>query len=254
LLTGLVSSAKHRRPVILLTLLVSVVLIIGYLARRPMKNRYRASRSAGPHGIYATKFPSAEFPISEGGNWIGGHTVGLDWSDLGTISGHTYGTVVAPGYDDPTALLAGSWGPDQMARGIVFSINQQDTPNQEVELRLRSSLFAHSCTGYEIGWRVSPNRVAYMGITRWNGKLGDFTELVTHYGAKFGVSNGDVIEATAIGNVISGYKNGVLQARVKDSTFPTGSPGMGTYWGLGTNTDFGLSQFMATDQFTDAQN
>ena len=91
-----------------------------------------------------------------------------------------------------------------------------------------------------------------MGITRWNGKLGDFTELVTHYGAKFGVSNGDVIEATAIGNVIPGYKNGVLQARVKNSTFPTGSPG--TYWGLGTNTDIGLSDFMATDQFTVAPN
>jgi hypothetical protein len=50
-----------------------------------MKNRYRASRTAGPHGIYATKFPLAEFPMSEGGNWIGGDTVGLDWSDLGTI-------------------------------------------------------------------------------------------------------------------------------------------------------------------------
>jgi hypothetical protein len=71
-----------------------------------------------------------------------------------------------------------------MARGIVFSVDQQDTPNQEVELRLRSSLFAHTCTGNEIGWRVSPNRVAYMGITRWKGKLGDFTELVTRYGSE----------------------------------------------------------------------
>src|SRR6267378_1853080 len=100
--------------------------------------------------------------------------------------------------------------------GHCFQSYQQDNPNQEVELRLRSSLSAHSCTGYEIGWRVSPNRVAYMGITRWNGKLGDFTTLVTHYGAKFGVSNGDVIEASAIGDVISAYKNGVLQARVED--------------------------------------
>jgi hypothetical protein len=90
-------------------------------------------------------------------------------------------------------------GPDQMARGIVFSVNQQDSPNQEVELRLRSHLSAHSCTGYEIGWRVSSNRVAYMGIAGWNGKLGDFTPLVTHYGAKFAVSNGDVIEAIARG-------------------------------------------------------
>jgi len=195
-----------------------------------------------------TNFPLTEFPVSESGNWIGGHSTGLDWSDLGTISGHTYGTVLAPGYDDPTALLTGLWGPDQMASGIVFSVNQQDSPNQEVELRLRSTLSSHNCTGYEIGWRVSPNNVAYMGITRWNGKLGDFTTLVTYYGAECGVSNGDVIEAVAKGNVISAYKNGVLQARIKDSTFLTGSPGMGTDWGPGTNTNFGLSQFMATDQ------
>jgi hypothetical protein len=203
-----------------------------------------------------TTFPSSEFPISEGGNWIGGHSIGLDWSDLGTVSGHSYGTVrnrhptppVASNYDDPTALLTGSWGPDQMARAVVFSVNQQDSPNEEVELRLRSSLSAHSCTGYEIGWRISPNSVAYMGIARWNGKLGDWTDLVTHYGAKYGVSNGDVVEAIAVGDVISAYKNGALQARVTDNTFRTGSPGMGTDWGPGTNTDFGLSQFMATDQ------
>jgi hypothetical protein len=199
-----------------------------------------------------TNFPLAEFPISGERNWIGGHTIGLDWSDLGTISGHTYGTVIAPGYDDPTALLTGVWGPDQRARGIVFSADPQDIPNQEVELRLRSSLSAHNCTGYEIGWRVSSNREAYMGITRWNGRLGDFTTLVTHYGERFGVSNGDVIEAIAIGNVISAYKNGELQARIKDGTFRTGAPGMGTDWGPGTNTNFGLSQFMATDQVADA--
>jgi hypothetical protein len=249
----LVGHIEHRRIIVLSTLIVAAVLAIGCLASRPIENPRGAPRR-GPHGIYVTKFPVAEFPISEGRNWIGGKTFGLDWSDLGTISGHTYGAVVAPGYDDATALLTGLWGPDQMARGIVFSTNQQDSPNQEVELRLRSSLFAHSCTGYEIGWRVSPNQVAYMGIARWNGRLGDFTDLGTHYGAKFGVSAGDVIEATAIGNVISAYKNGVLQARVRDSTFSTGSPGMGTDWRPGTNTNFGLSDFMATDQLNDVPN
>jgi hypothetical protein len=236
-----------------LTALAAVLLlVIGFWASQTLSERHNSSPLRGPHGIYLTKFPLNEFPLSEGGIWIGGHTVGLDWSDLGTFSGHTYGTVIGPGFDDPTALLTGVWGPDQMARGTVFSINQQDSPNQEVELRLRSSLSAHRCTGYEIGWRVSPHGVAYMGIARWNGKLGDFTPLVTHYGAKFGVSHGDVIEAIAIRNVISAYKNGVLQARVRDSTFRTGSPGMGTDWGPGTNTDFGLSQFMATDQIADA--
>jgi hypothetical protein len=240
-LTGLVVKLK----LILFPTGPVLVFLIGYLISRPIDN---PRALGGPHGIYKTTFPAAEFPISERGSWIDGHTVGLDWSDIGTVSKHTYGAVLAPGYDDPTALLTGSWGPDQMAEAVVFSTKQQDTPNQEVELRLRSALSARVCTGYEIGWRVSPNKVAYMGITRWNGKLGDFTTLRSHDGAEFGVSNGDVIKATAIGNVISGYKNGVLQVRVKDSTFRTGSPGMGTDWGPGTNTNFGLSQFMATDQ------
>lgn len=248
---GLVSNVKRRRTVLLAVVLLLVGL--GFWVSRSSNDLHDALPLRGPHGIYMTKFPLNEFPISEGGIWIGGRTVGLDWSDIGTVSGHTYGVVVDPGYDDPTALLTGVWGPDQMARGTVFSINQQDSPNQEVQLRLRSSLSAHRCTGYEIGWRVSPNGVAYMGIARWNGKLGDFTPLVTHYGAKFGVSDGDVIEAIAIGNVISAYKNGALQARVRDKTFATGLPGTGTFWGPGTNTDFGLSEFMATDQITDAR-
>jgi hypothetical protein len=251
-LIRLVTIVKLRRTVFWAALAVVLLLVIGFWTSRTIIEQHNASPLRGPHGIYSTKFPLNEFPISEGGIWAGGHTAGVDWSDLGTFAGHSYGSVRRPGYDDPTALLTGVWGPDQMARGTVFSVNQQDSPNQEVELRLRSSLSAHRCTGYEIGWRVSPNRVAYMGIARWNGKLGDFTPLVTHYGTRYGVSNGDVIAATAIGGVISAYKNGVLQARVKDSTFRTGSPGMGTDWGTGTNIDFGLSQFVATDQITDA--
>ena len=237
-----------------LSVLIILAVISGYLANWSSRRKLDAPISSATHRTYTTDFPITEFPISEGGNWIGGHTSGLDWSDLGAVSGHTYGTVFSDGYDDPTALLTGSWGSDQMASGIVFSVNQQDSPNEEVELRLRSKLTAHSCTGYEIGWRISPNQVAYMGITRWNGKLGDFTTLVTYYGAEFGVSNGDVIEAVASGDLISAYKNGILQARARDSTFPTGSPGTGTYWGRGTNYNFGLSQFMATDQLPKKRN
>jgi hypothetical protein len=247
-----VSDGAKSRPIVLFsTLLLLVLLLLGYLGNIAMRNRSPVSRSGGPHRIYVTKFPVTEFPISEGGRWVGGHSLGLDWSDVGTLSGHTYGAVISPGYDDPTALLTGSWEPDQMARGVVFSLNQVDTPNGEVELRLRSALAAHLCTGYEITWRVFPNRTAYMGIARWNGRLGDWTDLGTHYGAKFGVSNGDVIEATAIGNVISAYKNGVLQARVKDNAFPTGSPGMGTDWAQGVDPHFGLSEFMASDQMSE---
>jgi hypothetical protein len=244
--------SKHRLTLFLLA--IAILLFFSFAAMRPMNYPQHTPMPSRPHRTFSTRFPKDEFPISEAGNWIGGHTVGLDWSDMGTVSGHTFGIVRAPGYDDPTALLTGTWEPDQMAQGVVFSMNQQDTPNQEVELRLRSALTGHVCTGYEIYWRVSPNKVAYQAIARWNGRLGDFTTLVINYGAKYGVSHGDVIKAIAKEDVISAFKNGVLQAQVKDSTFRTGSPGMGTDWGPGTNTNFGLSQFMATDDLTDSTN
>jgi hypothetical protein len=47
-------------------LLVPVVLIIGNLSNRPMKDRSRAPSTAGAHGTYTTKFPLAEVFVSEG--------------------------------------------------------------------------------------------------------------------------------------------------------------------------------------------
>jgi hypothetical protein len=33
---------------------------------------------------YTTRFSVAENPISEGGKWVNGKTVGLDWSNVAT--------------------------------------------------------------------------------------------------------------------------------------------------------------------------
>ena len=46
------------------------------------------SALAGP---YSTSFPLTETPISEGGNWINGQTVGLDWKNVNTKPGLAYG-------------------------------------------------------------------------------------------------------------------------------------------------------------------
>ncbi len=70
-------------------------------------------------------------------------------------SGRAFGTEIneaGPGplkYDDSAAVLKGIWGPNQTVQATVHSVN----PNQdgkvweEVELRLRSSISPHSCTG-----------------------------------------------------------------------------------------------------------
>src|SRR5262249_44907861 len=148
-------------------------------------------------------------------------------------------------------ILKGSWGPTQTVSGVVYC---PATPNesfyQEVELRLRSTVTAHSITGYEVMFRCdfgSPN--SYTHIARWNGPVQNFTGLDTlPQGAQYGVKNGDTVTVTMNGSLLSVYRNGSLVTTVNDTTFPAGNPGIGFNYGVGnTNADFGFSQFSATD-------
>jgi len=199
---------------------------------------------------YATSFPLTENPISEGGNWINGGTVGLDWCNVNTTGGtpgKAYGTETGSiNYNDSTALLTGTWGPNQTVQATVYTTVAGNSNWEEVELRVRSTLSAHSCTGYEINFSVNPSN-AYVQIVRWNGALGSFTELngTGSYGAK----NGDVIKATISGSTITAYVNGTAVLTATDNTYSSGSPGMGFYaQGTGiTDSQYGFTNFSATD-------
>jgi hypothetical protein len=202
------------------------------------------------HGTYSTSFPLTESPLSEQGNWEDGRTAGADWADVATIPGHAFGLESgASGYDDSTALLTGSWGPNQTAQATVYTVNQNDKISEEVELRLRSSLSPHSATGYEINFRCLKTKNAYSEIVRWNGPLGSFTYLSHKDGAQYGVADGDVVRATVVGNVITAYINGVQVAQATDSTFAGGQPGMGFFiqGALGVDRDYGFTSFEASD-------
>src|SRR5260221_11382413 len=150
-----------------------------------------------PVRSYKTDFKRNETPISEGGAWLNGRSDGIDWADVLVKDGLAHGEVTrmraaekraeqsrlgAGGaglpegdYDDPTAVLAGAWGRDQYAKARVFSRNQTDKYFQEVEIRLRSSMSAHRCDGYEVFWRCLKTDGGYAEIVRWNGRCGDFT-------------------------------------------------------------------------------
>jgi len=91
-------------------------------------------------------------------------------------------------------LLKDVWGKNQHGKGKVFSRNQTEKCYQEVEIRLRSSLTPHNCTGYEVFWRCLKTPKAYVEIVRWNGKVKDWTSLKKHIGAKYGVKDGDLVE------------------------------------------------------------
>ncbi len=198
-------------------------------------------------GTYTTNFPLTENPISEGGNWINGKVVGLDWANIQTTPGFAFGTQSgAVNYDDSTALLTGTWGPNQTVQATVHTVNQNDNIFEEVEIRLRSSLSAHSCKGYEINFRCSKTSNGYTQIVRWNGPLGNFTLLDARGG---GVANGDVVKASIVGNVITVYINNVQVLQVTDSTYANGNPGMGFYvqGATGVNGDYGFTNFTASD-------
>jgi hypothetical protein len=213
-----------------------------------------AAGGAGTPGgrTYSTAFPLTENPISEGGNWINGQTTGLDWHDMSTTPGLAIGHQSGSSYTDGTALLTGSWGPTQTVEALVHAVNPQDSCYQEVEMRLRSTLTPHSCTGYEISFKATKTSGAYLIIVRWNGKVGDFTYLLNDTGAQYGVTEGDVVKATIVGNVITAYLNGTPMGTATDATYTTGSPGMGMNLETsdsscsGTNGDYGFTHFTAT--------
>jgi hypothetical protein len=217
-----------------------------------------AHGSGGTHGLYAARFSATENPISEGGKWLNGHTDGLDWTDVRTTPGFAFGTEIGghrpvpQKYDDSTALLKGTWGPDQTVQATVHSMNpnQDGKVFEEVELRLRSSISPHNCTGYEVMFRCSKIPRAYCNIARWEGPLGKFTMLKESYGSQYGVKDGDLVKATMIGKVLTVYINGVQMIQLSDDTFPNGNPGVGFYLegASGVIGDFGFSSFKATDR------
>ncbi len=197
---------------------------------------------------YNTTFPLTENPISEAENWINGKTTGFDWHNVQTASRIAFGNQSTIKYSDPTALLVGAWGPNQTVEATVYSVNPTESYYQEVEIRLRSSLSAHRCTGYEINFRCLKNSKAYMEIVRWNGPWRDFTYLARYLGSQYGVANGDVVKASIVGKTITVYINGVKKGTTTDSTYGAGNPGIGFNYGVGsTNRDFGFTSFWASD-------
>jgi len=196
---------------------------------------------------YSTNFGVPENPISEGGRWINGKSVGLDWSDIATMPGLAVGTQTGfDGFDDSIAMLRGTWGPDQSAMATVHIGRQQDrSVIKEVEILLRWALSAHNARGYEINFGITGQ---YTQIVRWNGPLGNFTYLDSRPLPK-PLADGDVVKVTVVGQLITAFVNDVQVAQASDATYSGGSPGMGFYLqGSDATGDFGFTSYTATSQ------
>jgi hypothetical protein len=211
--------------------------------------------SAPPSGFcqtYTTTFAGDENPLSEGGKWS---NQGLDWTNIRKGGGIAYSTQSGTEtgklkFKDSYAILSG-FPPDQEAWGKVHIAKPSSTYIQELEILLRFTSSAHKTTGYECFARCVDSRSSYVEIVRWDGPVGKFTYLARMHGAGFGLTNGDTLKASVIGNVITVSINGVQKAQVTDDTFKTGNPGIGEFLdcprgqGMGTNADFGFADFTA---------
>jgi hypothetical protein len=250
---------KPRRTLAVGSLAIGLLMAAGIclFAARGL-SLFPAPAPAHTHGPYSTHFARAENPLSEGGRWLNGQADGLDWTDVRTTRGFALGT--EPGghrpapqkYDDSTALLKGVWGPNQTVQATVRSThpNQDGKVWEEVELRLRSSMTPHSCTGYEVMFRCTKIPQAYCNIARWDGPLGKYTMLKETHGSRYGVKSGDVVKASMIGKILTVYINGKQIIRISDGSFTGGNPGIGFFLdgATGVMDNYGFSSFSATDR------
>lgn len=204
---------------------------------------------------FLTSFKGTENPISEGGIWINGGSVGLDWQNCRTTPGFAFGAgpSASPPYDDPTAVLSGSWGQTQTVEGIV-RIDSLPGVNAEVELRLLTTITANRIVGYEVLFSITTN--PYVEIMRWDGG--------TTLPYFFSVTGGSVLGAQPLvtGNWVKATVTaaGLLSAYVDygsgytlicsgtDTTYRGGAPGIGFFQHAGPAgplSGFGLSFFSA---------
>ena len=231
------------------------------------------SDARGEH-FYSTTFQRIESPLSDGGVWMDGSSAGASiwaggsiwrrgrlWGDAQSNHGVAYGVDEPTEFGDPTAILAGAWGPTQT---VTATVRLNHVPKggccHEVELRLRTTITPRSITGYEAYCSVMPDN-QYCHIARWNGPNGSYWNFEKGSSATY-LANGDVVTATVTGThptTIVLYKNGKKILEAEDTgaagggfgafgPWTSGNPGIGFY----DNHDqdwrsFGFSSFSATD-------
>jgi hypothetical protein len=231
-------------------MLITITALVALLMGGPRAQSL--SGESNPVVQYSTTFEGEENPLSEGGKWRNG---GLDWTKIRKARGLAYGTQMGANkgiyrYDDSYAHLTG-FPPDQEAWGQVRIAQPDPSCHQEVEILLRWTSSAHRTTGYECFARCVNDGSSYLQIVRWEGPLGKFTYLADKRGVNYGLKDGDILKASIVGNVITVFVNGVEKAQVKDDTYQTGNPGIGTFLscdggrGVGSNKDFGFRSFTA---------
>jgi hypothetical protein len=193
----------------------------------------------------------SENPINEGGKWINGGAVGLNWRNVQTVPGKAYASGISTGYDDSIAVLNTTFAANQYAQGTVYKAAGYVPPvgAHEIELLLRFQVTAGNARGYEVLWASDGGLV----LVRWNGALDSYDPFPP---ANIGVAvDGDVLRVEMVGTTSADFatrifKNGVLMHTFTENPgsniWTTGQPGMG-FWPTpgATVQNYGWKSFQA---------
>jgi hypothetical protein len=183
---------------------------------------------------YSTAFLRlTEAPISEGGIWL---NHGVDWTDISMQPGLAFGTQAGGNtFDDSVQYLARTWGPNQKSSIVIHKAGTIGASNLEVECHVRGFTDgAHVQRGYELNIAFN---AAYATIVRWNGALGDFTNITQLLSGVPTPNDGDVLSLEIVGSSLVGRLNGSSFITGTDTTWTNGSPGMGFFRVGGTAAD-----------------
>jgi hypothetical protein len=197
-----------------------------------------------PPDPYSTTFALSENPLSEGGIWTHGGTIGLDWQNMRSSAGIAYGVGFSDtSYNDNLAFLQGHFaGSRHFAEGTVHKLAYMPPSTHEILLHVGGTVGPHSIRSYEMLWNYDGGTQ----LVRYDGQIGqfNFTQFTTQVGGPFAVAHGDVVRAefdSTSGNpIISLYRNNILMWRVVDTTVDkimTGSPGIGAFFRPGAGLD-----------------
>lgn len=200
---------------------------------------------------YSTTFPSDEDPLSEGGVWRGGLTVGGLWTDMKSSGGDAFRKMTAfnsTNYIDSLAFLSG-FAANHSISGVL---NSGQVTGLEAELYLRADISANVARGYEIDVVGSSGNL-YLVV--W---LGSGTNTTSNFAvlagpiALSGLAAGTVILASITGTVITVKQDGatvLTYDTVSDATkWSDGNPGIGGWNETGSaSSQFNWSSIAAND-------
>lgn len=204
-----------------------------------MMMQNRGVRLGRPFPYYTTTFAATENPISEGGIYDGGATVGLDWLDIKTTGGIACASAfskVTGHFNDCWAILKPSFlrfSDNQSIRSVLSvagGYSPADPVFHEHEHLLCATPGAHSITCIECSWSLTE---AALNVVRWNGALDDFSAPLNSFPISGGIQDGDEVWDEKVGLVIT---HRIIRAGVTTVLGTTtlgspisGQPGLGAW-------------------------